>query len=255
MSTADERQYKPPRITERDFNCPHCGSSAHQYKYQVGVNRVTNEKVTSEKDFISKITDDVIRNRENSFITKNNPFITQEYLNLVCEDVAGIYLCCCSSCNELSIWIFEDMIWPPESGVPRPNPDLPNDVRSDYEEASAILRASPRGAAALLRLSIQKLCKHLGESGDNLNKDISELVKKGLLPLVKESLDSVRVIGNHAVHPSHIDLQDDPETARILFDLVNIIADSMISTPNKVKKVYESLPEGAKQAIKKRDER
>ncbi len=242
MSTADERQYKPPRIDKRAFNCPHCGAFAHQYKYQTMV-----QMITSDENFTATISRDMSQNRKNPFITQNNSYSQYQ------RDMGGIYFFRCGSCHELSIWIFSEMIWPSKSGVPLPNPDLPDDVRRDYEEAGAILGSSPRGAAALLRLSIQKLCKHLGESGDNLNKDISELVKKGLPPLIKESLDSVRVIGNHAVHPSHIDLQDDPETARILFDLVNIIADSMISTPNKVKKVYESLPEGDKQAIKKRD--
>lgn len=241
MSTADERQFKPPRIDERAFNCPHCGAFAHQNKYIVDVRLMTNGE-----NVIKQRYRDMSKNRKKPYIYSRTHTLESQY-------VEGVNFLHCSSCNGLSIWIFGEMIWPPESGVPLPNPDLPNDVRKDYEEAGAILGSSPRGAAALLRLSIQKLCKHLGESGDNLNKDISVLVKKGLPPLVKESLDSVRVIGNHAVHPSHIDLQDDPETARILFDLVNIIADSMISTPNKVKKVYESLPEGAKQAIKKRD--
>ena len=243
MSTADERRHKPPRIEERAFDCPHCDAFAHQYKYHVNVKLMTNDQ-----DVIKKMIQDRSKNKKNPFIYNSTHIIES-------QNMGGVYFLRCSSCNELSIWIFSEIIWPLESGVPRPNPDLPDDVRSDYEEAGAILGSSPRGAAALLRLSIQKLCKHLGESGGNLNKDISELVKKGLPPLIKESLDSVRVIGNHAVHPSHIDLQDDPETARILFDLVNIIADSMISTPNKVKKVYESLPEGDKQAIKKRDER
>lgn len=241
MSTADERQYKPPRIDERAFNCPHCGAFAHQYKYQVGVNMLVNDE-----HFVQRRNNDILKNKE-------KPFIEQEYTDLRYQDVIGIYFFHCSSCHELSIWISSGMIWPPESGVPLPNPDLPNGVRKDYEEAGTILGLSPRGAAALLRLGIQKLCKHLGQSGDNLNKDISELVKKGLPPLVQESLDSIRVIGNNAVHPGQIDLEDDQKTARILFEFVNVIADSMISTPSKVKKLYEGLPEGDKQAIKKRD--
>lgn len=59
-------------------------------------------------------------------------------------------------------------------------PDLPTETRVDYEEAKAILERSPRGAAALLRLCIQKLCTHLGEKGRNLNDNVGALIWKGL---------------------------------------------------------------------------
>src|SRR5262249_16241707 len=41
-------------------------------------------------------------------------------------------------------------------------------VRRESEEASQTLEASPRGAAALLRLTIEKLCKELGVSDESL---------------------------------------------------------------------------------------
>jgi hypothetical protein len=116
-----------------------------------------------------------------------------------------------------------------------------------------ILDLSPRGAAALLRLGIQKLCKHLGETGENLNADIAALVKKGLDVRVQRALDVVRVIGNNAVHPGHIDLRDDRATAEKLFGLVNLIAELMISQPKHVQELYESLPEDARKAIERRD--
>lgn len=58
------------------------------------------------------------------------------------------------------------------------------------------MRSLRRPSDALLRLSIQMLCKHLGESGEDLNGDIANLVKKGLNAVVAKSLDVVRVIGN-----------------------------------------------------------
>lgn len=106
-----------------------------------------------------------------------------------------------------------------------------------------------RGAAALLRLSIQKLCKHLGEKGDNINADIAALVKRGLLPAVQRALDGVRVVGNNMVHPGQIDLEDVPQTAAALFRLVNLIADQTITAPAQAKAVYDLLPEGTRKAI------
>jgi hypothetical protein len=123
----------------------------------------------------------------------------------------------------------------------------------DFQEAREIVNSSPRGAAALLRLCVQKLCKHLGEQGKNIDDDIASLVKKRLDPLVQKSLDIVRVIGNEAVHPGVLDLRDDRDTALRLFELINSIADQMISHPKNVTDLYEKLPENKRKRIEERD--
>jgi hypothetical protein len=131
---------------------------------------------------------------------------------------------------------------------------LPLDVRLDYDEAGRILQLSPRGAAALLRLAIQKLCKELGEKGRNIDDDIASLVKKGLDVRIQRALDIVRVIGNEAVHPGQIDLKDDVATASKLFALVNLVSDTMISQPKHIAEMYGDLPPGKLEAIERRDE-
>ncbi len=145
------------------------------------------------------------------------------------------------------------MVYPDLSTVPPPNSDLGEDIKADYQEAASIVSRSPRGSAALLRLCVQKLCKQLGEPGENINRDIASLVKKGLPEKVQQALDIVRVIGNDSVHPGQIDITDDVETARHLFGLVNLIAQNQITDPREAQELYDTLPEGKRQEIEKRD--
>jgi len=145
------------------------------------------------------------------------------------------------------------MVFPLTGNVEMPNADLPPEILNDYNEAKDIVNISPRGSAALLRLAIQKMCIHLGEKGKNINDDVANLVKKGLPVQLQQALDSVRVIGNHAVHPGVIDLDDKPETAFALFSFVNIICDYFITQPKKIAEVYGNLPEKDKANIAKRD--
>jgi hypothetical protein len=145
------------------------------------------------------------------------------------------------------------MVYPDSSPAPLPNPDLPEEIKTDYQEARTIIAKSPRGACALLRLCVQKLCGFLGETGKDINADIAGLVKKGLNPKIQKSLDIVRVVGNEAVHPGQIDLRDQPATATQLFSLLNVIADAMITQPKVIESLYSGLPETKLQQIEQRD--
>lgn len=209
--------YKAAGYNDRAFNCPHCYAYAEQLW------------------------------RDLVYFEPSIPRTSQNPGNI------GVRLARCTHCTRFSVWFDGQQIYPDTNVAPPPNVDLPEEVKADYGEASNILSKSPRGAAALLRLAIQKLCRSLGESGENLNGDIASLVKKGLPTTVQQALDSVRVIGNNAVHPGQIDLRDDPAMANGLFELINIICDYMISQPKRVASIYAKLPENLRQAIEKRD--
>ena len=104
----------------------------------------------------------------------------------------------------------------------------------------------------MARGSVGQLGGTLGGSGKNLNDDIARLVKDGLLVDIQRALDVVRVTGNNAVHPGHIDT-DDVDVCEALFSLVNVIVENRISSPKKIKSLYDSLPTKSKAQIAKRD--
>ena len=105
-----------------------------------------------------------------------------------------------------------------------------------------------------MRLAIDRLCNELGETDREINKNIGALVEKGLPKKIKQALDIVRVVGNKAVHPGTIAFDvDDIDTAKSLMRLINMIGQSMITDPNEIDKMYNQLPESAKESIDKRD--
>ena len=257
-------KYVEPSISAVAFNCPHCGALADQLWYEVRAddieNRGTPYRPTPEQ--IESIRNDVetapeVRKHLVEYVEKmliGNLFFEKDEKNLYSLPlVHNIAISQCFSCRELAVWVADKVIHPPSRIGVEPNSDLPPDIARDFNEARLIVDNSPRGAAALLRLCIQKLCVHLKEPGENINEDIASLVKKGLAPRVQKALDIVRVVGNEAAHPGQMDLRDDRDTALKLFDLVNLVAEIMISQPAHVDRLYMGLPADKLNAIAKRD--
>ena len=136
-----------------------------------------------------------------------------------------------------------------------PHPDQPEACRKDYDEARAVFSLSARAAAALLRLAVQKLMVELDEKGKNLNEDIATLVAKGLPVLVQKALDYCRVVGNNAVHPGEIKIEDTPDIAENLFRMINFIVEDRITKPKEIEALYGKLPGEAREAIERRDKK
>lgn len=140
------------------------------------------------------------------------------------------------------------------SDVDPANSELPYDIKQVYEEARSIVSQSPRGAAALLRLAVEMLCDHLGATGERFTDKIHWLVKSGCLTEgIQESLDTVRLLGNEAVHPGQILLLENSQTVTMLFSIVNEIAEAVLPQPKTASQIYPKFSDGKLDYIRKRD--
>lgn len=257
-----ENGIRAPSTKSTDFNCPHCGALAEQFWYSThatGLDRgatpmVVREDVLEEyrKQRSGEEHQPEIRRLE--ILAERAPVLQQPDTVYNAAEIGNLSISRCHNCDCLAVWIHSDIAWPKVNVANPANPDLPQDIAADYREASAILDSSPRGAAALLRYAIQNLCKHLGANKGNINDDIGYLVGEGLDIRIQRALDIVRVVGNNSVHPGQLDMRDDRETATRLFDLINLIAERMISEPKHIDQMYEALPEADRKKIAKRDQ-
>lgn len=261
------KAHTPPSISATAFDCPHCGAFTTQHWYKLHADTVKEEeRVPSIPD--ARVREQIASNKELEAAQKEQLLLWVDKIlaGLIIldqnqrgaytyNDVSNLHLSECYNCKKIAVWVHGNMVFPGQRIGPIPNVDLPQELIADFEEARAIVGSSPRGAAALMRLVIQKLCAHLGEKGKNIDDDIASLVSNGLNPLVQKALDVVRVIGNEAVHPGTIDLKDDRDTALRLFSLVNAIADQMITHPKSVQEMYDQLPPGKLAAIDARNEK
>jgi hypothetical protein len=262
-------EHRPPSTDLVSFNCPHCGALAHQTWYSLYVREMERDgkpfiidqnamdDLEDNKEMHPQIHKDIKEIWSNSLknFETGNPFFDQGTERYLKVELRNVWISRCYSRDKLSLWLNKRLLHPAILSGDEPTEDMPDSIRADYEEARLVLASSPRAAAALLRLCIQKLCGALGESGKDLNKDIGSLASKGLDTKIQRALDIVRVVGNNAAHPGQIDVRDNPETARNLFSLVNLIIENVITRPKHILSMYESLPAGARDQIEKRDDR
>lgn len=241
-----------PEYGNKKFQCPHCnivasqewftannaGSTAtgiihHLYlNYRPSIRDYAQEHIVS---FLKEI-DSGFQNNFYDFVPK------------------GFSVATCSSCGDFTLWVNREIVYPKKTTLPPPNEDLNEDIKALYLEASSILVDSPKGATALLRLALQKLLEQVGKSGKNINNDIKSLVAEGLSPKIQQALDLLRVIGNNAVHPGQINLDDNTEIAQKLFGILNFIAEELITKPKELENLYADLiPSDTQDHIKQRD--
>lgn len=243
-----------PKFKSAKFKCPHshCSAIAQQkwFDQRSASNTVSGIVSHIYLDYRSSIAD-YEQSAIKGFINAFNNQLSGEYGKLM---PSGFAISTCLPCKDVALWMNQELVYPASIAVAPPNDDLDDDIKELYLEASHIYSQSAKGATALLRLALQLLLKQIGKDGKNINKDIKELVADGLSPKIQHALDLLRVVGNNAVHPGQIDLNDNKDIALKLFHLLNFIAEELISKPKELESLYNDIiPDETKVHISERD--
>lgn len=174
-----------------------------------------------------------------------------------------LFVSLCASCRWCTVWRAPNanvddssILWPRTRGGIGPHAEMPEAARAVYEEARAVAELSPRASVALLRLALDVLLREVvdGAGAKPLDAVIGLAVKQGLTPAVWAAMESLRVIGNDAVHPKQLVLDETDEPAKItaLCRLLNLIVEQLVSAPRLALQVFDTLPDSAKQGIGRR---
>jgi hypothetical protein len=168
--------------------------------------------------------------------------------------VEGLRSVNCSACDAYSYWFEDKMVYPLERIGPPPHIDMPPSVLTLYREAQEIAKPSPRAAAVLLRIALERLLEDVGRGGKNLNKAIGDYVAEGAIPEeLQRAMDTVRLTGNDAAHPGELKLDDTPGGTAALFEIVNELVDRLVGFKARMNRIYDSLDGEKKEQVERRD--
>ena len=145
----------------------------------------------------------------------------------------------------------DKIVYPLESFAPKPDNNMPADVKEIYDEASLVSIHSPRAAAVLLRVAAEMLTAHLDESEGKLYDRIRNLAKKkNLDERVINSFDIVRYKANKGgAHDNIINQIITTKEINKLFFSINYIVKEMINEPAKLDDIYGEIPQSARERI------
>ncbi|HEY7244156.1 MAG TPA: DUF4145 domain-containing protein [Xanthobacteraceae bacterium] len=216
-----------PKLGADTFSCPHCDTAAHQDWYSLflkpendaDVVVVAPEAITtasmalhSKPDEIKEIDQFVERLKKNELT-----FEYQKHSQSLKVKMANLHLSSCHSCNGFAIWVGQRLVFP--YWVEK----IPEIAEQDLDEAAAVLNKSPAGAAALMRICIQKLMPLLKENGKRLDENISSLVRKGLEVEIQQAMEVLQVLRDEPVQLTNLESKEEQETALRFFDSLKAV--------------------------------
>ncbi|MEG3348436.1 DUF4145 domain-containing protein [Novacetimonas sp. GS1] len=236
-----------PRFGQQSFPCPYCGVTAYQ--------RWHNGAVFDPSTPITEYSEEWADFQKEILISRSHR--TQA------ARVTNISFSFCDNCYEGSIWLRGHLLYPKDLNWPMPK-DLPEICHEDFHEACKLGVISPKAGLAFLRACMEKLIYSVTEV-KHLDTAIQTLVDEHKVsPTVQKACDFIRIKGNEVLHPdiaknsseTLIMYEDDNEaTFLAALKLLNKIVHDLITSPQEVDDLYDTLPEDKRDGIERRAQR
>lgn len=239
------------------FICPNCGiKTGHELYVQVNEGGIVdngNLRIVKALCFSC--------GKYSIFLEKINPIIANSKKELKKFSIAwhGVneYEMTDSRIPALKL-IDQKVIYPDVPfGLPKPNEDMPDSVIEIYNEAASIANKSPRAAAALLRLALERLLEALGQTDGSLYTRIGNLYETTPQDII-DIMDIIRITGNNGIHDGdigviNIDDKNDKENVLVLFKFINLLTDEFITRPQQLTDITSNFSQGEQHSIERRN--
>jgi hypothetical protein len=103
---------------------------------------------------------------------------------------------------------------------------IPEPIIQDYEEACAVVEASPKASATLSRRCLQGLIRDFWKVSKSRLVDEIEGIKDKVDPLTWSAIDAVRKVGNIGAHMEkdiNLIIEVEPQEASLLINLIELL--------------------------------
>lgn len=246
-----------PSRTATAFDCPRCGTYAHQEFYVL-----QREYPDDQGGYWTTPAFDTSADPEFSPEpwTTTVPGTDQE---VAVPESNAWAMSQCSRCNLFSTWRGARLMYPMSSSLaPKPNPDMPESATALYREASEVVGISRRAGAALARATLERVLKEVDPQDGrvDLATRIDRVLPKVSTPL-GEMLTVIRHTGNKSVHPD-----DDPDDevmllildpaqddiVELIFASINDLVDELVTKPKRTADLFTRVPEKVRREVGKK---
>lgn len=194
------------------------------------------------------------------------PHIDARDNNSIAETTIAVQFFQCPACNKTSVKIVgigkefagHSMNFIPISNARQFPEYIPLAIRQDYEEACAIVTLSPKASTTLSRRCLQGMIRDFWDiKENNLSAAITALENK--IPAMQwHVLDGVRRIGNIGAHMEkdiNVIIDIDPEEAKKLIKLIELLLDQWYINRHEQELLYSDIIEidNNKQSARKKN--
>jgi hypothetical protein len=120
-------KYVSPAVDQLAFNCPHCGALAKQFWFAVDADQLKTDEwpylataLHVERLKRADIEPEPYVLDQAERMASGSPFLERRQ-KLTNHEVHNVSIAGCFNCNDITIWIYDQLFWPRRPAGPRPN--------------------------------------------------------------------------------------------------------------------------------------